>query len=69
LVTFERSKLGYTPNSFATIDLVSATDSICKLFNVIGAENAPIEKVLSTFSLKLEVNSKLPCVNPPPSTT
>ena len=34
----------------------------------IGSENAPTLNVLLTFSVTPVVNSKLPCVSPPPST-
>jgi hypothetical protein len=42
---------------------------IPRLSNVIGAEKEPMMNSLFDFSVKLEVNSKLPCVNPPPSTS
>ena len=37
--------------------------------NVNGFENTPVLKVLLTFSTIDVVNSKLPCVKPPPSTS
>ena len=35
---------------------------------LIGSENAPTLKSLVTLSVTEVVNSKLPCVSPPPST-
>ena len=44
---------------------MSSTPKSCRL---IGAENSPIPNVLLTFSTTDVVNSKFPCVKPPPLT-
>ena len=67
-VTCDKSKFGKTLKFFACNNLDSSTLVIFKLSKFIGSEKEPILNVLFCFSVKFSVNSKFPCVKPPPST-